>query len=430
MWRDITITIPDFDQIADNDLANLLPDCDGKWSPVIRAAMKRFSARGLDLNERWAETRQDWRCPACQRIKADVLRLTDAGVLLARLDLHHDHLGDFIKKRLKARFGSRWVSEGPPGSMQAEEISERLLIRFMWTNVCVDCNGADAAAKRAHPAIPTDFSFSPTEIGEFITATPNAPHTIDFDQALAVWERCAPVFRARLDLAVTILDAISRGELEGSPGFAPQPPTFLRGGSMRFLTSYADPRLLAEIARIEQALLSRSISNDGVNSKTARTARVAASPPSDEAYASYDGGGSPKYWAEAGEDWRCPVCARSKRQILRPGRGARPWNGRLHQFRDFQFSHDGDGEVIGVEGHEDFLVCSGCVDVVAELRQRHPEFRGAQHVLASDDLRTVISAAPNARHEVDWNALLDLARSRAVPERLIDEYWRERAASS
>jgi rubredoxin len=428
MWRDVIITIPDFDQIADSDLAGLLPDCDGKWSPGVRAAMERFSARGLDLNERWAETRQDWRCPACQRSKAEILRVTESGILLARLDLHHDHLGDFIKSELKARFGAKWGTEGPPGAARAEEIAERLLIRFAWTNLCVDCNGADAAAKRAIKAIHADFSFSPAEIAEFIAANPNAPHIIDFDSARAVWDRCAPMFRARHALAVTILDAISRGELEGSPGIFVQPPTFLRGGSVRFLTAYADPGLLAEISRTEQTLLARSLSNDGVNSKNPRVAHPTVAPPTDEEFAAYDGGGSPKPWAETDETWRCPICERSKREILLRGKGARPWHGRLHQFRDFAFREDDDGAVVGVSGHNDFLVCSGCVDVLSELKQRHPQFRGREHVLASRDLKTLIRAAPNARHDVDWEALLALATSSTVTPGLIDAYWRERLA--
>lgn len=428
MWRDVTITIPDFDQMGDDELAALLPDCDGKWSPVIRAAMTRFSARGLDLNERWAETRQDWRCPGCQRSKGDILRVTDSGILLARLDLHHDHLGDFIKTELKAKFGSKWGTEGPPGAGRAEEIAERLIIRFMWTNVCVDCNGADAAAKRAISGISASFSFSPGEIAEFITPTPNAPHEIDFERASAAWNRCAPIFWARHSLAVTILDAISRGDLEGSPGFALQPPTFLRGGSIRFLTSYADTALLGEISRSEQALLSRSLANDGVNSKTARAARPETSPPTDQEYAAYDGGGSPKPWVETDETWRCPICERSKREILRRGKGSKPWHGRLHQFRDFDFMRDGGGVVVRVSGHTDFLVCSGCVDVLSELKQRHPEFRQREHVLPSSDLQTVIRPAPNARHEVDWDALLALARSHAVPPDMIDAYWREQLA--
>ncbi len=428
MWRDLTITIPDFDQLEDDDLADHLPDCDGKWSPLVRPAMSRFSARGLDLNELWAETRRDWRCPACQRSKADILRLTDSGILLARLDLHHDHLGDFIKTELKAKFGPKWGTEGPPGAARAEEVAERLLIRFAWTNLCVDCNGADAAAKRAISAIPRAFSFSPPEIAEFVTATPNTPHAIDFDRAKAVWDRCAALFRARHALAVTILDAISRGELEGSPGIFVQSPTFLRGGSVRFLTTYADPVVLAEISRTEQALLARSLANDGVNSKTPRAVHPSPRPPSDEEFAAYDGGGSPKPWAETDETWRCPVCERSKRQILLRGKGARGWHGRLHQFRDFDFIENPDGVVVGVSGHTDLLICSGCVDVLSELKQRHPEFRGREYVLASSDLQTVIRAAPNARHEVDQEALLALARSRAVAPGLIDAYWRERLA--
>lgn len=426
MRRDLVVSVPDFSKIADDDLAAYITDCDGKWSPLIRSAMLDLGATGLDLNERWAEKPQDWRCPACNRHKREIVRLTEAGILLARLEVHHDHLGDYIKQELKSAFGSAWASEGPPGAARAEEVAERLLIQFDWISLCVDCNGADAAVKRARKEIPAQFSFAPEQISRFIRVAPNSPHEIDFAAADAEWSASAESFTARFQLAQTILAEISRGHLGGSPGFAPRRPTLLDGSWTTVMARYANASELVALGSATRGLLARSLSNDGVNSKTARRVVVPSAGPTDDEYKAYAGGGSPKQWAQADDAWRCPICSRTKRETLRPGKASQKWIGRLHNHRDFEVIREANGSAQRITSHSDFLICSGCVDVLAELRQKFPEFRNVEYVLPSSELRQVISSAPHARHEVDWTQLVALAQQNAVASELTDAYWKQR----
>lgn len=59
--------------------------------------------------------------------------------------------------------------------------------RFPRTVVCDQCNAADGRAKRKL-GLPSDFSFSPLEIRAFVTATPHAPHVVDYEIARRIYE--------------------------------------------------------------------------------------------------------------------------------------------------------------------------------------------------------------------------------------------------
>lgn len=60
--------------------------------------------------------------------------------------------------------------------------------RFQQTVICDQCNAADGQAKR-HLDLPARFSFSPSEIREFVTATPHGKHQIDLNKAKVLYDR-------------------------------------------------------------------------------------------------------------------------------------------------------------------------------------------------------------------------------------------------
>lgn len=94
----VTLAIPDITRLADEELAALAPFRDGRWSTQTKALLAQFSATKLDLNRGWASTREHWTCPCCQRGKAHIARVSSGGVLLCRLEYHHDHLVDRAKR--------------------------------------------------------------------------------------------------------------------------------------------------------------------------------------------------------------------------------------------------------------------------------------------------------------------------------------------
>jgi len=112
---------------------------------------------------------EDRRCPGCARSKFEILRWT---LLYPKLPTryegwaggyhrHHDHGVGLI------RFGRGG--------------------RFPDTVVCEQCNSADGTAKRKLK-LPGAFSFAPSEIRAFVTATPHGFHVIDFAVAQAIFD--------------------------------------------------------------------------------------------------------------------------------------------------------------------------------------------------------------------------------------------------
>ncbi|WP_152970956.1 hypothetical protein [Rhizobium ecuadorense] len=70
------------------------PDYDRRWSRQTKRAMEKFDTKRLELNSNWALENQIWSCPGCGRSKEEIFRKSSHGILLAKLELHHDHLWD------------------------------------------------------------------------------------------------------------------------------------------------------------------------------------------------------------------------------------------------------------------------------------------------------------------------------------------------
>lgn len=122
-----------------------------------------------------------WCCPACTRSKFELLRWTllfphtpapYEGWAMG-LHTHHDHRAD-----PEWTNGMRKLSSWPP--------------RFPATVICEQCNAADATAKRKLK-LPKNFSFSPIEIGSFVTAIPHGWHLLNYQQAHEIYQRIAHI---------------------------------------------------------------------------------------------------------------------------------------------------------------------------------------------------------------------------------------------
>jgi hypothetical protein len=74
---------------------------------------------------------------------------------MAGLHKHHDHSQDIFSSNVR---------------------------RFSAIVVCDQCNASDGVAKRKL-SLPENFSFSPLEIGEFITSMPHTKHTLNLEIA-------------------------------------------------------------------------------------------------------------------------------------------------------------------------------------------------------------------------------------------------------
>jgi hypothetical protein len=127
---------------------------------------------GLHYRNLWKETSESWACPACKRTRFQIMRWAKRFPnspnsfygWIAPLHRHHDHSVPM--------FGIRKP-------------------RFPETVLCDQCNSADGAAKR-RLGLPENFSFSPEEIGKFVTASPHERHKLDLAMARSIHTGLSP----------------------------------------------------------------------------------------------------------------------------------------------------------------------------------------------------------------------------------------------
>lgn len=143
----------------------------------------------------FCKTEPEWLCPGCRRGKKRIARLNKHGEFFCAIHQHHDHLGDEITDIVKNN-----------AFMYDDEIRCVMgsFYRFQATYICMDCNLADAHAKRKVSA-PKCFSFSPAEIAEFAIVTPKVAHKINEYAAARVLARALPEFNKRTQEAVAYL---------------------------------------------------------------------------------------------------------------------------------------------------------------------------------------------------------------------------------
>jgi len=109
-----------------------------------------------------------WRCPSCGRTAQELVRWTKIQGPTWRARYGDEHgMGFTITMTQHHCHGGG---------------------RFPPTLICGDCNSADGAVKRKH-SLPAEWSFSPSEIGRFVTVLPHSGQTkIDYAIALTIYE--------------------------------------------------------------------------------------------------------------------------------------------------------------------------------------------------------------------------------------------------
>ncbi|MGM5034956.1 hypothetical protein [Tardiphaga sp. 803_E3_N1_3] len=434
-------------ELTDEEMEAFFGDRDGKWSRQTKAAMARHGAKGLDLNQSWALTVQYWSCPVCHRFKPDIFRLSNRGILLANLEEHHDHFRDYVGHRGRELFGAGWVLELPPGSSTIVDAIENLASTFSRELVCSECNAADGKAKLAlNDRIPSYFSFAPTEIRGFIESAPNTDHRVDFDKVEATWRKCEPALKARVELVDQTLHMMRSGLLRrerGGPSiqqtwkhFQPQFQLYTE-----FLRASDRDERGAELRRSISEFLARSVQKDSnVLAPKPQAKRARAVGPTDEEYASYCDPVSSKRWQLAKEDWHCPICERTKRQIVRKS-GSGRWAGGIRNLSEAieetceanrsarRNTLPGFTHAFIMRGPTAFELCSDCADVIPQLKARRRDI--ADITLTRTDIQaSILSLQAHASHVVDW----DEAANRAIANRSIgpswEAYWKHRALAS
>lgn len=108
-----------------------------------------------------------WRCPSCGRSARELVRWTDIR-------------GPSWRRRFADEHGMGFTVVLTNHHCHGTG-------RFPKTLICGDCNAADGAAKRKLK-LPSDWSFSPAEIGRFVQVRAySGATTIDYDLARSIY---------------------------------------------------------------------------------------------------------------------------------------------------------------------------------------------------------------------------------------------------
>lgn len=161
-----------------------------------------LGATGIGHIHGFFETHTTWRCPSCQRSKAEFARVDRNGRLLCSMHRHHDHFDTKVDEMLR-----------PPKSGAVPDSRYSALrssfMRFDYVLICNDCNVAEPVAKKLVGA-PAYFTFAPHEIAHFIIVKGNAGHMVHPDRAQEAYEAAKPSMKLLAARLKEMADSIDK----------------------------------------------------------------------------------------------------------------------------------------------------------------------------------------------------------------------------
>lgn len=305
-----------------------------------------------------------------------------------------------------------------------------LVERFEPTLICIDCNLAEGRAKLdLAKEIDADFTFSPSEIATFITVVQNRTHEIDIEKARTGWLAAKDDFADRTDFATRMAQRIASGRhrREVAPGQRLLGPIQERDIVYRLFAAATPPGYRHRLGTHIEA---RSVSRDSSGQSPKPKRKAIVRPPTDSEFAAVAAAqGETKTWSQAGPDWLCPCCDRSKREICRKSnRGS--WTARIHRVVDYVREDDDESlarrravasSQIIIGSYRRILICHDCHNVTAELLRRKAGFD--EQSLTLEDLRELVgSVMPHSPHQVDFDQATAMAIANAPLREAIEDY--------
>ena len=416
-WWHAQLQFPRPSIFSDVQMEVFFRNRDGKWSDQTKAAVTRHKAVGLDLNDNWALVWKLWSCPSCRRTKNQIFRLSKRSVLLAKLECHHDHMADIVWPRAQAILGENWRDNAESGTTNILDTLKDLVTRFSECLICSECNNADGNVKRHfRDRIDPRFTFTALEIAQFVNPTSNGLHELNYDKALSIWHAQKPAFESRVTLLDSLLENLKKGflarELLGSTGANPM-GTILNQSKLLWKAFYADAKeteKLGLLSGLRDEFINRSTCRD-----SAKFTRVDGTQPvcelTDEEFNAYVDVVSRKRWLAISDDWSCPVCARSKREVLRKSKKGK-WSGGIRGHREFidelnqeiinmrrQLFPDFCNKVwVAQDKHID--ICSDCSAIGTRVVQRDRSL-GHAYLKIEEMRASILEIKANREHAID-----------------------------
>lgn len=370
-----------------------LSSVDGIGSPLSRKIKDHHGCEIFEMNSNWVETSQLWKCPCCDRGKFEISRMGNKGQILAKLVVHHDH----IEEALKAAFNKVFVESGTDGPTNTGlALVERMAPAFSsyaHILICEDCNNADTAAKKhlTNSGFDVRFqSFSIRQIRQFIHVVNNVSHSISKLSVLSLWAVVEPEYKARMKLIYQVAKAAVTQDYwyEKYPLGVVAIPTLSNGYGR-----YSGLELISAEALSHEMAKNNIVHTANWSRWRTESKKLGLVPPDNYLAMILSLPGCAKMWGELEDAWKCPICQRSKFEIVRFesnkvsfGTHKPTWSSPLWR---------------GVK-----IICAGCCSVVngmkSELRKGFEVDLGATfNCITPDELRSIITARPHSFPLVD-----------------------------
>lgn len=363
---------------------------DGIQSPTSLGIRRHHRLDDFEMNSHWIGCAQDWICPCCGRSKFQISRVGRKQQILAKLVIHHDHMGE----ALQAAFHAAFVKAGT----DVEQINGYRLVERMGSAfaayeeilVCEDCNNADAEAKKLLTA-PPYFSFSIGQIRCFIQRADHQPHRVDPAAAKTIWEGARPAYELRMKLINTVARAAATDSHWYEPHIRRSQPIPVLGYAHRIGDSMVKEWVSGDAL---YKVLGPQTKKPERNLARWRTSTQKPGQPlpsnylamlrSEEAFV--------QAWDSVPDDWSCPVCRRSKREVA--------YVGDKGKVVFFLASNSGRGAWSNAS-----RICRQCHSTLMSLKLEITELTGnkpsdSYEFVGPHELAIILNPQPHSQHAI------------------------------
>lgn len=380
------------DEIAGRIASGEIFSLDGYMSPTSQAIAAKLETQTFHMNSWWAMTPQDWECPACGRKKIDIARLNHKGHAMCHLVEHHDHMRDLLKTRFREISAARETVVADEFAEKFAKRSAPMVSAYDNTIICVDCNNADANAKKAAQTH-QDYSFSPHELRRLIKPQPAQAHEIDEAIAATIWSEQKETFTLRLKIIDRIAEIAANNEHWFQSGLFSNDPEVIYRVATAFESRERAWGLFEALTGPKPKVAKKPISDW----RTKRHKPPSVLPTQNEI--EHSGRvGSPSFWEKTNDAWCCPICKRNRKQIVRYN-NKREWSAPFAQSTYFSPSKPWNKESV--------LTCRDCSFVAQSLGMEACElagiecFSGYATNVRIDQIARCIRPQPHCRHNID-----------------------------
>lgn len=299
--------------VSDGEITTI----DSVDSPLSTAIKAHHRLTDFEMNAHWIGSSQAWSCPCCGRSKFHISRVGKKNQILAKLVVHHDHMGEALKAAFHVAFEEAGTRDA---QIEGNRLVERIGSAFAAYEevlICEDCNNADTEAKKLLEA-PSFFSFSIGQIRSFIQSSAHHPHDVEADAAHQRWKEARPAYELRMELIRTVAHAAATDNHWYEPYDRTMQPIPTLGNGHRTgdttILKWVSTESLYKALGPQQKTAPRNLTRWRTTiPKQGRPlpANFLAMLLSDEYRA--------RRWEQVADDWSCPVCRRTKQEILYVG---------------------------------------------------------------------------------------------------------------